>query len=65
MEEPFDDAVDVMLDLNPHISNLVIVGGVDFNREGKSRFARYSLSNYTHALCKQYVCQVSSTHVCL
>jgi len=39
MEEPFSDDVDVMMDLNRHIDNLIIVGGVDFNKTGSKRSA--------------------------
>jgi hypothetical protein len=39
MEEPFSDDVDVMMDLNHHIDNVIIVGGVDFNKSGSKRSA--------------------------
>ena len=42
MEEPFSDDVDVMMDLNRHIDNLIIVGGVDFNKTGSKRSAMYN-----------------------
>ena len=61
MEEPFSDDVDVMMDLNRHIDNLIIVGGVDFNKSGSKRSARYN-----RATCIMYKIRLERyAHVCV
>ena len=60
MEEPFSDDVDVMMDLNRHIDNLIIVGGVDFNKTGSKRSARYN-----RATCIMYKLGLKGMLMCV
>ena len=60
MEEPFSDDVDIMMDLNRHIDNLIIVGGVDFNKTGSKRSARYN-----RATCIMYKLGLKGMLMCV